>query len=105
MRTRTSAGPLPIASGDASDRGARNGNIGPAVVELAGVSRTYAGDPPVHALRALDLTIRAGEWVAIVGPSGSGKSTLLNVVGLLDRQTSGSYRLEGADVAALDDDA
>lgn len=77
----------------------------PPVIELVGVSRTYAGDPPVCALRAVDLTIGPGEWVAIVGPSGSGKSTLLNVVGLLDRQTSGAYRLGGIVVGALDDDA
>jgi ABC-type lipoprotein export system ATPase subunit len=73
------------------------------VVKLEGVARTFGEDPPVHALRDVELTIRRGEWVAIVGPSGSGKSTLLNILGLLDRQTSGVYRLEGIDVAGLDD--
>ena len=73
------------------------------VVQLAGVSRTFGADPPVHALRDVDLSIWPGEWVSIVGPSGSGKSTLLNVVGLLDRQTAGSYHLVGVDVAQLDD--
>jgi ABC-type lipoprotein export system ATPase subunit len=73
------------------------------VVRLAGVSRTFGADPPVHALRDVDLTIRPGEWISIVGPSGSGKSTLLNIVGLLDRQTAGTYDLVGIDVAALDD--
>jgi len=73
------------------------------VVRLAGVSRTFGADPPVHALRDVDLTIRPGEWVSIVGPSGSGKSTLLNIVGLLDRQTAGTYHLVGIDVAGLDD--
>jgi len=73
------------------------------VVRLAGVSRTFGADPPVHALRDVDLTIRPGEWISIVGPSGSGKSTLLNIVGLLDRQTAGTYHLVGIDVAALDD--
>lgn len=73
------------------------------VVELRGVTRTFDRDPPVYALRDVDLTIAPGEWLAIVGPSGSGKSTLLNVLGLLDRQTSGTYRLDGVDVNALDD--
>jgi putative ABC transport system ATP-binding protein len=73
------------------------------VVELIGVSRTFEGETPVHALRGVDLTIWPGDWVAIVGPSGSGKSTLLNVVGLLDRHTAGIYRLEGVDVSTLDD--
>jgi ABC-type lipoprotein export system ATPase subunit len=73
------------------------------VVELAGVSRVFGVEPPVHALREVDLSIWPGEWVAIVGPSGSGKSTLLNILGLLDRQTSGTYRLEGVDTAELDD--
>jgi ABC-type lipoprotein export system ATPase subunit len=73
------------------------------VVELRGVSRTFDRDPPVHALRGVDLTIWPGEWLAIVGPSGSGKSTLLNVLGLLDRQTAGTYRFDGVDVNELDD--
>ena len=73
------------------------------VVELRGISRTFDRDPPVHALRGVDLTIWPGEWLAIVGPSGSGKSTLLNVLGLLDRQTEGTYRLDGVDVKDLDD--
>jgi ABC-type lipoprotein export system ATPase subunit len=73
------------------------------VVEFIGVSRTFDGDAPVHALRGVDLTIYPGDWLAIVGPSGSGKSTLLNVLGLLDRHTAGTYLLEGVDVATLDD--
>ena len=73
------------------------------VVALEGLTRTFGEDPPVHALRDVELTIRRREWVAIVGPSGSGKSTLLNILGLLDRQTSGVYRFEGIDVAGLDD--
>jgi len=73
------------------------------VVELIGVSRTFDGAAPVHALRGVDLTIWPGDWLAIAGPSGSGKSTLLNVIGLLDRHTAGTYRLEGTDVDTLDD--
>ena len=73
------------------------------VVDLRGVSRTFGDESPVHALRGIDLSIWPGEWVSIVGPSGSGKSTLLNIIGLLDRQTSGSYRLEGVDTDSLDD--
>ena len=73
------------------------------VVELRGVSRTFDRDQPVHALRGVDLSIWPGEWLAIVGPSGSGKSTLLNVLGLLDRQTEGTYRFDGVDVNELDD--
>ena len=73
------------------------------VVQLSGVCRTFGEDPPVHALRDVDLSIWPGEWVSIVGPSGSGKSTLLNIIGLLDHQTAGSYRLVGVEAAALDD--
>ena len=73
------------------------------LLELKDVSRTFGVDSPVHALRGVDLSIWKGEWVSIVGPSGSGKSTLLNIIGLLDRQNSGTYRLEGIDVGSLDD--
>jgi ABC-type lipoprotein export system ATPase subunit len=73
------------------------------VVRLNRVSRTFGSDPPVHALRGVELMIWPGEWVAIVGPSGSGKSTLLNILGLLDRQTEGTYSLDGVDVGELDD--
>jgi putative ABC transport system ATP-binding protein len=62
------------------------------------------GDQVVRALDDVDLDIGAGEYVAITGPSGSGKSTLLNAIGLLDRQTDGSYFLEGSDVTHLSDD-
>jgi putative ABC transport system ATP-binding protein len=71
------------------------------VVELAGVSRSFPGPPVVHAVRGVDLRIERNEYVSIVGPSGSGKSTLLHLVGLLDRPTSGTYRLDGIDTAAL----
>src|SRR5450432_3814205 len=69
------------------------------IVALAGVSKDYAsGAGVVHALREVDLTIRKGEFVAIVGTSGSGKSTLMNILGCLDRPTRGTYRLAGLDV-------
>jgi ABC-type lipoprotein export system ATPase subunit len=75
----------------------------PPVVELRGVSRTYGGETPVEALRGVDLTVHKGDWLAIVGPSGSGKSTLLNILGCLDRPTSGAYLIDGVDVAGLSD--
>jgi putative ABC transport system ATP-binding protein len=71
-------------------------------IELAGIERVFhLGDSEVHALRAVDLAIGAGEYVAVMGPSGSGKSTLLNILGLLDRPDAGTYRLEGRDVTTL----
>ncbi|GGU32370.1 ABC transporter ATP-binding protein [Streptomyces violascens] len=73
------------------------------VLELCDVARTYPGAPPVHALRPVDLTVEAGDYLAVVGPSGSGKSTLLNLLGLLDRPTSGTFRLSGVDVAGLNE--
>jgi putative ABC transport system ATP-binding protein len=74
------------------------------VIELGDVWRTYRmGEEELHALAGVDLTIRDGEHVAVMGPSGSGKSTLLNVIGLLDRATKGRYLLDGRDVTDLDD--
>jgi putative ABC transport system ATP-binding protein len=76
------------------------------MMELSGICREYVvGAEIVHALDNVDLTIGEGEYVSIMGPSGSGKSTLLNVLGLLDRPTSGTYRLQGEDVSHLDDDS
>jgi putative ABC transport system ATP-binding protein len=71
------------------------------VVELHDVSRTYAGG--VTALRGVTLRVSRGELVAIVGPSGSGKSTMLNMIGTLDRPSSGTVRIGGHDVRALSD--
>jgi macrolide transport system ATP-binding/permease protein len=72
------------------------------VIEVRGVTRTFRlGDIEVQALRGVDLTVRPGEFVAIMGSSGSGKSTLMNVLGCLDHPTSGRYLLEGVDMAAL----
>jgi putative ABC transport system ATP-binding protein len=78
-------------------------DIAAPVVELDRVARTYPGPPKVVALREVDLVVRRGEYLVIVGPSGSGKSTLLNLLGLLDRPTAGTYRLDGVDVSRLDE--
>jgi len=76
------------------------------VIELSGVRREFSvGGRPVHALRAVDLTIPDGDYCSIMGPSGSGKSTLLNILGCLDRPTAGSYRLDGREVGGLEDAA
>ena len=72
-------------------------------LELRGVTKTYEGTPPVHALVDVDLSIADGELIGIVGPSGSGKSTLLHIMGTLDRATSGTVKVAGLDVAKQSD--
>lgn len=75
------------------------------MIQLRHAQRLFTvGDQIVRALDDVDADIAAGEYAAIIGPSGSGKSTLLNAIGLLDKLTDGSYRLEGTDVTHLDDD-
>jgi putative ABC transport system ATP-binding protein len=74
------------------------------VLDIDNVTKTYPGEPPVEALRGLSLTIGPGELVGIVGPSGSGKTTLLQLMGTLDRPTSGRVRITGLDVATMADD-
>ncbi|MES2916850.1 MAG: ABC transporter ATP-binding protein [Pseudomonadota bacterium] len=80
--------------------------IAPPLIELADVSRIYGmGETEVRALDHADLTIRRGEFVAIMGPSGSGKSTAMNMIGLLDRPSSGRYLFNGVEVQDLDRDS
>ena len=72
------------------------------ILSLRDVKRTY-GEPPVAACAGVSLEIDYGEFVAIVGPSGSGKSTLLNLIGTLDRPSSGTVEIDGVDVGSLSD--
>ena len=75
------------------------------VIQTVSLTREYAmGSTVVHALRGVDLTVHAGEFLALMGASGSGKSTLLNMIGLLDRPTAGQYRLEDLEVFSLSRD-
>ena len=82
---------------------------GPPLIGLRGICKHYggaeSGQPEVTVLRGVNLEIRAGEFVAVVGSSGSGKSTLMNILGCLDRPSSGTYCFQGQDVAGLDADA
>ena len=76
------------------------------VAELRGISKIYgSGDLEVKALDQLNLTVQEGDYLAVMGASGSGKSTAMNILGCLDRPTSGTYRLNGMAVEQLDDDA
>lgn len=78
-----------------SPDGASNGNV----IELKDIHKIYKmGGEDVHALRGISLEIKRGEFVAIMGPSGSGKTTLMNIIGLLDKPSSGDYRLDGENV-------
>jgi putative ABC transport system ATP-binding protein len=75
------------------------------MIELQNVCRTFSvGDQQVAALRDIDLKLDAGEYISIMGPSGSGKSTMLNMLGLLDRPSSGTYLLDGGNVTELNDE-
>lgn len=80
----------------------------PCLIELRGVCKQYGGKggtPAVGVLHGIDLQIRAGEFIAIVGASGSGKSTLMNILGCLDQPSSGHYLFNGQETAAMDADA
>jgi putative ABC transport system ATP-binding protein len=77
--------------------------MGEPIIEIRGVTKVYrVGVEVVHALRGVDLTVHAGEMVAIMGSSGSGKSTLMNTLGCLDHPTAGTYHLSGREVSGLD---
>ena len=94
----------PATASSPSANGASVSHVKEPVVELRGVSRTFGTEPPVEALRDVDLTVFRGDWLAIVGPSGSGKSTLLHILGCLDRPTAGTYLVDGIDAASLSDE-
>ena len=74
----------------------------PALMVLRGITKSFKnGQESLQVLKGIDLSVEEGDFVAIMGPSGSGKSTLMNIIGLLDQPTTGSYQLEGEDVADL----
>ena len=90
----------PEAGGTAPVPGGRT----PAMLELADIRKSFRlGPVEVEVLRGIDLRVEPGDLMSIMGPSGSGKSTLMNILGLLGRPTSGSYRLNGRDVATMND--
>jgi putative ABC transport system ATP-binding protein len=96
--------PTPSDSVLAAGNGLAIGGAGVPVLEMDDVAKSYPGEPPVQALGGVNLTVGAGELVGIVGPSGSGKTTLLQLMGTLDRPTTGRVRITGLDVAAMVDD-
>ncbi len=89
-----------VATGDGSAPDAAEVPI----LDVDGVTKSYPGEPPIQALREVTLAIGAGELAGIIGPSGSGKTTLLQLMGTLDRPTSGRVRITGLDVAAMTDE-
>ena len=75
------------------------------MIEIKNITKSYnTGDIEFQALKGVSFTIKDGEFVAIVGPSGSGKSTLMNILGALDKPSSGAYLLDGKDVSTMSDD-
>ncbi|TVR46308.1 MAG: ABC transporter ATP-binding protein [Puniceicoccaceae bacterium] len=94
------SGPAPTA---APDHGAASAPR--TVIEIEGVTKVYdLGETRINALAGIDLVIRRGDYLAVMGPSGSGKSTLMNLLGCLDTPSAGKYLFCGEDVAAMDDD-
>ena len=101
--TRTALHPIDKSSIVAGVGSSGDAAMSP-VLEVDNVVKTYPGEPPVQALHGVNLTIDQGELVGIVGPSGSGKTTLLQLMGTLDKPTSGRVRITGVDVATMADD-
>src|SRR5690349_11494941 len=98
---------LPIRLAADSHAGSENQSLLQAqpVIQLDDIHKTYhTGEVDVHAVQGVSLQMQRGEFIAIMGSSGSGKSTLMNLIGCLDRPTSGHYRLDGTDVSTLDRD-
>ncbi|MGD9944313.1 MAG: MacB family efflux pump subunit [Burkholderiaceae bacterium] len=96
---------MPRAAAPVPEPLASRGDAPQPLIDLSGVTKTYrSGELAVQVLHGIDLKIYPGEFIAIMGASGSGKSTLMNILGCLDRPTSGSYRFMGRDVSALDRD-
>jgi putative ABC transport system ATP-binding protein len=95
--------PTPDKRAVAANNGLRISGAGVPVLDVEDVTKSYPSEPPVHALREVNLTIGSGELVGIVGPSGSGKTTLLQLMGTLDRPTGGRVRITGLDVATMAD--
>ena len=90
---------------DTSQESVGASRVGDEVICLEDTRKVYVmGEQEVHALSGVDLTIREGDFCAIMGPSGSGKSTMLNLLGCLDRPTAGRYTLGGEDVGAMNDE-
>jgi len=98
--------PAPTPNSDAvtADNDVAIEGTGVPVLDADGVTKSYPAEPPVQALREVNLTIGQGELVGVVGPSGSGKTTLLQLMGTLDRPTSGRVRITGLDVATMADE-
>ena len=101
--TRT-LGPLPGSNVAGGENGSAPVDARTPVLDVEDVTKSYPGEPPVEALRGVNLTIGQGELVGIVGPSGSGKTTLLQLMGTLDRPTTGQVRITGLDIAAMADE-
>jgi putative ABC transport system ATP-binding protein len=94
----------PPAAGPSRPAAQKGAGQGPPLLEVMDVAKTYlTGEATIHALTGVDLSIRNGEYVAIMGPSGSGKSTLMHILGCLDTPTSGTYVIAGHDVSAIDE--
>src|SRR6266702_4260709 len=102
LRTREIRMPVETSTADSYREDLVSSGV---VIKTEGLTKVYEmGAEQVHALRGLDVEIRKGEYVAIMGPSGSGKSTLMNLIGCLDSPSSGKYWLAGRLVSDLDDD-